>query len=188
MTQRVISATLATAIGACLLSMVPTGGALGPAPVFAEPQVSQATPQDGAVVDVLPESLNLCFSEAVKAEGQDAWRFAVKPPGGQPLGLRVVFAPDGGCVEVFPGAPSPPPEGIWQFDWLVSAQSDGSQASGTIHFQLGALQRGETPLPAPRVSSDDGSDPPILLFVLIGVGALVGVIGVVGLLVRRRRV
>jgi len=163
----------------------------------AQPALTEADPQDGAVLDNPPESMHLCFSEAVKvdqaASGQAPnWRFNMKTPDGTALGLRIVFRPEGDCVDVYPGFPATPPNGIWNFDWLVHAQSDGAEGSGVIRFQLGALRASETPLPAPAKTkaanqgSDDGGTPAIL-YVIAGLGVAIVVAGAAGFVLSRVR-
>jgi methionine-rich copper-binding protein CopC len=153
----------------------------------AEPAISSSSPQDGAVLSTPPELLNLCFSEPVQTEAEDAWKFAVKPNGSTSLGLRIVFLPDGTCVDVFPGVPDPAPQGIWSFEWSVKAQSDSSDGSGIINFQVGELQPGQTPLPVPESASGGDSTPPVALIALIVAGALIVALGVAGFLLRRRK-
>jgi len=154
----------------------------------AEPAISSSSPQDGAVLATPPELLNLCFSEPVQTEGEDAWRFAVKPNGSSSLGLRIVFLPDGTCVDVFPGAPDPFPHGIWNFEWFVKATSDSSEGSGIVNFQVGELLPGQTPLPASESpSGGDDSTPPVALIALIITGVLIVLVGVTGFSLRLRR-
>jgi methionine-rich copper-binding protein CopC len=160
--------------------------AIAPA-AFAEPEVIAATPADGAVLAEPPEVLNLCFSEPVQTEG-GAWQFTVSPNGSSALGLRITFADDGSCVDVIPGSPNPAPQGIWQFDWMVKAQSDSAEASGTLSFQVGALQPGQTPLPAPRASIEsDDSSTSVVLILLIVLGVFIVLFGIFGFVLRRLR-
>lgn len=157
--------------------------AIAPTPARAEPRSKEENPAYGDVLDTLPEFFHLCFSEPVKVEGSDNWKFDVVTPEGTSLGLRIVFTPAGDCVDVYPGAPDEPPQGIWTFDWMVRAQADDSEGTGVIKFQLGELQPGETPLDRGDAgdtgsldASDDGSSP--ILLVAIGVGvALILVAG-----------
>jgi hypothetical protein len=168
--------------------------AYGPgSPVFAQPELTEADPVDGSVLEEPPEFLHLCFTEPVNIDDQGDWRFNVRSPQGSSLGLRIVFEPGGGCVDVYPGFPPEPPEGIWNFEWLVHAQSDGSEASGVIRFQLGSLQPGETPLPSPKPlpvmneDEDGGGGSAVLLIALIVVGAAVAVAATAGFVIARRR-
>jgi methionine-rich copper-binding protein CopC len=181
-TTNAVRALRITALAALALVAV---GAVGTRTAHAEPEVTDSNPPDGAVLEQLPTVLGLCFSEAVVTEGENPWRLVVRPPAGQSVGLRIVFNTDGNCVDVFPSVPEKP-EGIWQVDWQVRAQSDESEGSGTILFQVGALQPGETPLPAPVVQDED-DDPSARLIALAGVGMLIVVVGAAGLYLRRRR-
>lgn len=161
------------------------GVSFGPGIAFAEPEITSATPADGAVLPVAPEVLNLCFSEPVQTE--EGWQFTVSPNGTTDLGLRIVFTTDGSCVDIFPGAPDPAPEGVWQFDWAVTAQADSSEGSGSLSFQVGELQSGQTPVPTPKPPAvDNGDDPPFLLIGLGVVGVLIVIVGVAGFFLRRR--
>ncbi len=159
----------------------------------AEPRLTEAQPADGAVLQGVPEALHLCFTDAVKLNDPSDWKFSVKTPDGTPLGLRIVFQTDGRCVDVHPGTPTNPPNGIWNFSWLVHAQSDGSEGSGLIRFQLGELRPGETPLPAtpvPRQSTaGDGSsdDTTTFLFIALAVGTAIVLLGGSGFFLARRR-
>lgn len=180
-------ATLAASAAVLLVTML-LGGT--PRAAHAEPELAEATPAYGDVIQALPEALHLCFTEPVKVETSDDWAFSVVTPTGQTLGIRIEFRPEGSCVDVFPGAPDPPPEGIWTFDWLVRSQADDSEGSGTIKFQLGQLQPGETPLDRPDSpgggdGDDDGSS--AVLLVAIGVGAVVILAASAGFVVSRRR-
>lgn len=156
-----------------------------PTAAQAEPVIAEASPVHGDVLVTLPESFHLCFSEPVKVESTNDWKFNVRTPDGKDLGLRIVFQSNGNCVDVYPGAPEDPPQGIWAFDWLVHSQADDSEGSGTINFQLGDLQPDETPVG--RVSAgnnadeDDGDDGVRLgLYVVAGVGAAVTLAAVGG--------
>jgi hypothetical protein len=175
---------------ASLLLLASTSTRLEVSPAAAEPELDTAEPPDGTVLEAPPESVRLCFREPVKVE-QDQWRFEMRA-GTQPLGLRIVFGTDGSCVDVFPGSDDDTPEGIWSLDWLVHAQSDGSEGSGVVRLQVGDLQPGQTPLPEPREppqrSEENGDDgTPTALFVLAGVGVAIVVLAVVGFTVRRVR-
>jgi hypothetical protein len=154
----------------------------------AEPELREVTPPDGSVLEAAPEVVRLCYSEALKQEKEE-WRFNVRVPGGRALGLRIVFGSDSTCVDVFPGAGEDPPEGIWSLEWLVHAQSDGSERSGVVRFQVGDLQPGETPLPEPRETSEPNNDDdtPTALIALAVVGAAFVVLAAIGFTVRRIR-
>jgi len=159
-----------------------------PIQVFAEPEVTESTPIDGAVLTELPESLRLCFNEPVKAEPKAEWQFNMSPPDQTGRGLRIVFGVDETCVDLFPGTTAEPPQGIWSLSWLVHARSDGSEGSGVIRFQLGELQPGDTPLPKPKPpSTDDANDGfPVVSIVLIGVGAVIVIGAAAGFVARVR--
>jgi len=153
---------------------------------YAEPGIATSSPQEGAVLAVPPEVLNLCFSEPVQTEGEDSWQFAVKPGGGTSLGLRIVFLPDGSCVDVFPGPATQ--QGIWEFEWSVTARSDSSKGSGTVSFQVGELAAGQTALPIPEsAASGDDSDPPIVFIALMAAGVLIVLVGAAGFILRLRK-
>lgn len=182
------SATVALVLVAavCVLS-----AALRLPAAAAEPEITEASPQYGDVLETLPEAFHLCFTEAVKVEEAKDWRFNVILPDGTAPGLRIVFLPSGECVDVYPGAPAEPPNGIWTFEWAVHAQADDSEGSGEIKFQLGDLRPGETPLakpdaPAPETKEDDDNNVPVGLLIGVGLGAVVVVMAVAGFIVSRR--
>ena len=186
------SKTAASAAGALLLSLAFAAG-MAPMSAHAEPELTAQNPAYGDVLQALPEFLHLCFSEPVKVNESKDWTFNVLTPEGRALGLRIVFEPSGDCVDVFPGAPEEPPQGIWTFDWLVHAQADDSAGSGAIKFQLGELQPGETPLDRPDsgdttepAAGDDGSNS-TALYVVIGAGAALILVAAGGFALSRRR-
>src|SRR5574341_1328586 len=177
----------AAAIAVISLMLAPS---MAPPAVHAEPKLTEADPSYGDVLEAVPEFLHLCFSEPVKVDDTGDWKFNVKTPQGQALGIRIVFEPGGGCVDVYPGFPQEPPQGIWTFDWLVLAQSDGSEGSGSIKFQMGELQPGETPLDKPDslvTASDQDNGPATGLLVAIGIGAALIIIATGGFIISRRR-
>ena len=180
--------TVLGAAGSTLMAMAVTL-AIAPASVHAEPELAEANPGYGDVLEIMPESLHLCFSEPVKVGDPSDWKFDVATPEGQSLGIRIVFESAGDCVDVFPGVPDDPPQGIWTFDWLVRAQADGSEGSGSIKFQLGELPPGQTPLVKPASGAmgggDGGSSTGLLL--AIGAGIIVIAIATAGFIFGRRR-
>jgi len=185
----IVRSALAVA-GTVLFTTMVVG--FSPPTAQAQPGITEASPAPGDVLQTLPEFFHLCFSEPVKVEESSDWKFNVSTPDHRDLGLRIVFQTSGSCVDVFPGAPEEPPDGIWTFDWLVHAQSDGSEGSGTINFQLGELQPGETPLmtpdPGAGTGQSDGDDGvPLGLYVAAGVGVAVIVAAGAGFVLSRRR-
>ncbi len=184
--------TATSAAGALLLAVAFAAG-LAPMSARAEPELTEQNPAFGDVLEELPESLHLCFSEPVKVDESKDWTFNVLTPEGRALGLRIVFEPSGDCVDVFPGAPEEPPQGIWTFDWLVHAQADDTEGSGVIKFQLGELQPGETPLEKPdsetttEPASSDGGGSSTALYAAIGAGAALILVAAGGFALSRRR-
>lgn len=184
--------TAARAAGALLLALA-FAASVAPMSARAEPELTEQNPAYGEVLQTLPESLHLCFSEPVKVDESKDWKFNVMTPEGRALGLRIVFEPSGDCVDVFSGAPDEPPQGIWTFDWLVHAQADGSEGSGVIKFQLGELQPGETPLDKPDsgdtadAAGSEGGGSSTALYVAIGAGAALILVAAGGFALSRRR-
>lgn len=181
-----------TVLGVAGVVLMVTMFVPGMAPMLAraEPELTEANPEYGDVLETPPEFLHLCFTEPVEVEDPKDWRFNVATPEGQALGIRIVFEPSGDCVDVYPGAPDEPPQGIWTFDWLVHAQADGSEGSGVIKFQLGELQPGETPLDKPDsggTADNDDSGAPTVLLLAVGVGAALIIAATGGFALSRRR-
>jgi|FLYL01.1.fsa_nt_gi methionine-rich copper-binding protein CopC len=178
---------LGPAAVALLVALVLAGGT-----ARAQVQLISAEPADGAVLQEPPQFIALCFSEPVRIDQSSDWRFSLKTPDGIALGLRIEFKQDGSCVDVEPGYPDDPPNGIWELDWLVTAQSDGSQASGKIRFQLGELREGETPVPTAAssdavVEENDEGTPTAAYVAVIAAVAVVVVAGVGYAALRLRR-
>ena len=156
--------------------------------VLAEPEITESNLVDGDVLDSAPEFINLCFSEPVvnddlSPDVPEPWGFTVKSPDERAVGLRIVFQTDGECVDVFPGVPTGSSEGVWTFDWFVTAQETKEEASGVMTFRVGP---GESPVVA---GEDDGDSIDFLLIAIIavGAGALAVVVTVVVTRVRERR-
>jgi ABC-type dipeptide/oligopeptide/nickel transport system permease subunit len=165
----------------------------------AQPEVTESNVENGDVLDSAPTVFHMCFSEPVNTQditgtqddsGDEAtprpWSFNLAQPDGVTLGLRIVFEPGGDCVDVFPGLPDDPPEGVWTFDWLVESQASGEQASGLVTFRVGP---GEPP--DDQISGSTNNDRDIgtslIIGIIAGVAAAVVVTGVVVVVGRRRR-
>ncbi len=154
----------------------------------AEPEISESNVENGDVLDAVPESLNLCFSEPVVnddlvPEVPDPWGFTVRGPDERPLGLRIVFDTTGDCVEVFPGRTAGPTDGIWTLEWFVTSQETAEEAAGLITFRVGPGD--------PPVTTDGGDDDSIDLLLIavlaVGAGALAVVVTVSLQYLRGRR-
>jgi hypothetical protein len=185
--HRKVSAQTSRILLAFLLAVM--ASSMLPGPLHAEPELVDSTPPDGAVLVEPPASVRLCWSEPVRQEEEEDWDFSVVPPGGQPLGLRILFAAEGTCVDLIPGVPAGSSEGIWNVDWFVRARSDSSEKSGVVRFQVGDLQPGETALPVPQETSGGGDDDgaPIALIALAAVGAAIVALSVGVFATRRLR-
>lgn len=180
---------------AALLLMIPAALSTSIESALAQPEVTETNVENGDVLDAAPEVLNLCFSEPVniqdvedyvpEEEGELPWQFTVTLPDGQELGLRIVFEAEGDCVDVFPGLPEEPVEGIWTFDWMVRSQETNEEASGVITFRVGP---GDPPAVEPEGDDGGGTDAAVIAIIAVGIGAAV-VTAVGGALVvaRRRR-
>lgn len=140
----------------------------------AEPEVTEINLEEGDVLDEAPEVVHMCFSEPVQLTGPGGisdppWMFNLRMPDGINLGLRIVFEPSGECVDVFPGLPEEPPEGVWTYEWTVPAEADNEdKGSGQINFRVGA----GPPLVA-NDFSDSGGLSTLELVLLIAAGVLV---------------
>ena len=177
---------------------------LPPATVRAQFQVTEIDPPDGAELEVPPEFVHLCFSEAAIVDDDETFDFDYLLPTGRRLGLRIVFKADGSCVDVYPGLPDDYPAGDHAFSWRVTAAVSGEETSGSIRLNvLKAGEPGSTPAlqesptqtatPAARDSAggsgggDDGG-PDLLLIAALIVAAVGGasVLAALFYLVRRR--
>jgi len=172
-------------VGVALLAVALLAQVGAPGRALAQPKIKEAKPANGETLNGPPESLHLCFSEPVKVESSNDWKFTVRPPNGTSLGLRIVFQPSGECVDVYPGAIEPEAaKGIWTFDWSVHSQASGEEGSGTIKFQVGG-DFGLTPEPTPRPegnSGDGGGGGIGTLGIVLIVAAAVIAVGSAGLL------
>lgn len=153
--------------------------ALSSPSAVAQPELIESNPADGEHVVEALEVLTLCFSEPVDSEDSSNWNFSVKMPDGMPMGLRIVFQPDGRCVDLHAGIPKTAPQGTWTVEWLVRSLA-GEEASGLIHFEFGEdLSDGVSPS-----GEEDGGG--LLLPVIIAVGVAAVVASAILVLLRRR--
>lgn len=169
---------------------------IGIAPASAQTELVESNVENGAVRDAAPEVFHLCFSEPVnnqdladyvpENEGDVPWEFTVSLPDGTALGLNIVFESDGDCVDVIPGLPQEPVEGIWTFDWMVRSQETNEELSDTIAFRVGP---GDPPVIDNGEDDSDGSDNDTKLIIIAAVIAGVVLVGGVGggLVIARRR-
>ena len=174
--------------------------------VDAQPKATAVLPEDGAVISALPEIIHTCFSEQVVVLDDATFKFNVIAPDSRPLGLRIVFQPDGFGVDVYLGKRDKPPEGVWTFEWQVTGAASGEEASGETKFEVapdGDAPPGEqerctdprtpspqTPTPSGTPSnSDDGGGPDVAVIVLVAVVvvSLAAIIGSVVSIVWRVR-
>ena len=140
--------------------------ALLPATAYAQIELTEADPRDGARLDAPPGTIHLCFSELVST-----FRPSYQMPDGQGLSLQISFQPDGQCLDILATLPDDPPTGEYTFTWQVTAASGGEEESGSLRF---------------RVETDGGPD--ILLIALITTASMGGaaVLFTLGYLLRRR--
>ena len=168
------------------------------APAHAQMELTEVDPPDGARLEVPADQVHLCFSERVNVADDGGWEFGYVVPDGRRLGLRIVFQPDGECVDVFPGLPDERPAGEYTFEWKVVAAEGGEEGSGTLHFQV-TKSSAATPAasPAPRATASpeaspgpgDGDGAPdivqVALLTIAGAGGA-AVLLTLGYLIRRR--
>lgn len=179
---------------------------------WAQPELDQSDPEDGAELDEPPDAINLCFSEPVRSGGFEDFEFAVFAPENQRLGLRAEFDADGICVEINPGRPEGEDAGLWEVRWQVTSRETEETGTGSLSFTvigeetptptLSPTPEAETPtptlLPTPpapgttptpeRADSEEDGGPDILTVALITAGAIIGasVLGLALYLLRRR--
>jgi len=182
---------------ALLLLALAVALAFPASPAYAQIELTEADPPDGTRLNAPPDVVHLCFSQPVIIEDNTAFDFGYQMPDGRNLGLRIVFQPDGDCVDVYPGLPDEYPAGEYTFEWQVTAAEGDEEGSGTLQFQVSA---GGTPVPAPSptptetppdgtpTQEDDDDGPDILLLALITIASVGGaaVLFTLGYFLRRR--
>ncbi len=136
---------------------------VSPAPVAAQPEPTEVTPQDGSVLAEPPEVVLMCFSERPLHDETDEFLFNVLDPQDRRMGLRIVFQPLSNCVAIYPGLPDEPPFGQWTLEWEIIGEESGEAASGTVQYKV-AL--GGSPAPAispvvPGVPTPDATETPV---------------------------
>jgi methionine-rich copper-binding protein CopC len=132
------------------------------APVAAQPEPTEVTPQDGSVLAEPPEVVLMCFSERPLHDETDDFLFNVLDPQDRRMGLRIVFQPLSNCVAVYPGLPDEPPFGQWTLEWEIIGEESGEAASGIVQYEV-AL--GGSPAPAispvvPEARTPDATETP----------------------------
>ena len=140
--------------------------ALLASPAYAQIELTEADPRDGARLEAPPGTIHLCFSELIST-----FRPSYQKPDGQGLTLQISFQPDGQCLDILATLPEEPPEGEYTFTWQVTAAGGGEEESGTLRF---------------HVETNGGPD--ILLIALITTASMGGaaVLLTFGYLLRRR--
>jgi len=101
-------------------------------PAYAQIELTEADPPDGARLDAPPDVVHLCLSQPVNTKDSTTFDFNYLMPDGSNLGLRIVFGLGGECVKVFPGLPDDPLAGEYTFEWQVTAAEGDEQGSGTL--------------------------------------------------------
>ncbi len=174
-------------------------------PAYAQIELTEADPADGARLKAPPKVVHLCFSQPVNIDDIDTFDFSYQMPDGRRLGLRIAFQTDGECVDVYPGLPAERPKGDYIFEWQVTAAEGDEEGSGTLRFQVSKKSTAtavpsptpaETPppvTPSPTggaVTEDAGDDdgPDILFLALITTASVAGaaVLFTLGYFLRRR--
>ena len=189
---------------ALLLLALAAALAFSTSPAYAQIELTETDPADGATLDAAPEVVHLCFSQPVNIEDETSFSFTYLMPDSRALGLRIVFQPDGECVDVHAGLPEERPAGEYTFEWQVAAAEGGEEGSGTLQFEV-SENITVTPAPTPTPSdtppvtpspeggtengdADDDDGPDILLVALITIGSVGGaaVLFTLGYFLRRR--
>jgi methionine-rich copper-binding protein CopC len=189
---------------ALLLMALAAALATSASPAYAQVELTEVDPPDGAELDAPPEIVHLCFSQPVIVKDNTTFEFSYRMPEGRSLGLRIVFQPDGECVDVHPGLPDERPAGEYTLEWQVTAAEGDEEGSGTLRFQVTkdgtpvpplSPKPAETPLPATpspeggtETGDTDDDGPDILFLALITIASVGGaaVLFTLGYLLRRR--
>jgi methionine-rich copper-binding protein CopC len=132
-------------------------------PAYAQIELAQADPPDGAELSEPPQVVRLCFSQPIK----DDFNLSYRLPDGYLSAMSIAFVPGSRCVTVAPLLPDDAPPGEYTLDWRVTAAEADEQASGTLQFQVTRSTRATpapspTPggTPAPSASPAPGETPP----------------------------
>jgi len=190
---------------ALLLLALAAALAFSASPAYAQIELTEVDPPDGASLNAAPDVVHLCFSQPVNIEDVASFDFAYQMPDGRSLGLRIAFQTDGECVDVHPGLPDEYPAGEYTFEWQVTAAEGDEEGSGTLEFEVTtdstpapspSPTTAETPLPgtpSPAADTetgdaDDDDGPDILLLALITIASVGGaaVLFTLGYFLRRR--
>lgn len=124
-----------SALALLLLTLAATL-ALTASPAYAQIELTEVNPADGAELETPPDVVHLCFSEPVDIQHNNAFEFSYQMPAGRRLGLRIVFQADGECVDVHAGLPAERPAGEYTFEWQVTALEGDEEGSGTLRFEV----------------------------------------------------
>lgn len=151
-------------------------------PAHAQVELTETDPPDGATISAAPEVVRLCFSEPVIIEDNTTFRFNYIMPEERGLGMRIVFQPDGLCVDLHPGLPEERPEGEYRIQWQVTGVASGDLGSGTVTYQVTESTTGEPETPPAETpdpdqappDTDDDDGPDVVFLALITVAAVAG--------------
>jgi methionine-rich copper-binding protein CopC len=138
------------AAAAAVLVAVALIAYVSPHSAAAQPELTEALPADGSILDGPPTVVRLCFSELPLHDETDQFSFDVTTPEGTNLGLRIVFQPLTNCVDVhlgLQGLREESPYGEWLFEWQVIGADSEQPASGQLLYQV--VEEGGSPVPDP---------------------------------------
>jgi methionine-rich copper-binding protein CopC len=135
-------------------------------PAYAQIELTESEPRDGARLDAPPGTIHLCFSELVST-----FRPSYQKPDGHDLSLQISFQPDGRCLDILATLPEEPPMGEYTFNWQVTAVGGGEEESGTLRF---------------RVETNGGPDILLTALITIAIAGGAAVLFTLGFLLRRR--
>jgi len=161
-------------------------------------ELTEVNPPDGARLAAPPGPVHLCFSQPLDIRDRGPTRFRYVPPDGLPLAFRVVYLPGHQCLDMIPGLPENPPDGVYTIEWHAVSADGSEEASGELRYQVlhaGATTpiANETRAPTPQVPSGSGGNerdndgPGIVLLALLALAAAGGaaVLATLAYLVRR---
>jgi len=122
---------------ALLLVALAAAMAFTASPAYAQMEMTELEPADGARLDAPPDPVHMCFSQRLDIRDRGPSRFSYVPPDGMPLGFRVLYYPDHLCADIIPGLPDDPPDGVYTIEWHVTSEDGSEEASGELHYQVG---------------------------------------------------
>lgn len=141
-------------------------------PALAQPALVESTPGDGDIIDTAPESINLCFDEAIRTDFQ----ITIRVPNDQTVPYTPLLRSGGECLDLRVGKVPPNVRGEWSLEWRVTSAQSTAPGFGSFQF---TVREGSSDAGSGAAADSDGPDlleVPVITAAAFGIAAFAGLI------------